>query len=432
MLSELVYTFIVLFLLLGSAYFAACETAMTAFSKAKIFNLAKNGDKRAGIIVSLQSEVGLVISSILTCNTILNSLSVSLANTVCFDVFGESAIFYCPIIISIFIVLFAEVLPKMLTITNPENILLPSAYFIKYTYLISRPLNNIIGIVAKKLISIVRSSSYGNDLHTSSLEELRGVIDLHDGPDIEEAKQEKAMMQNVLDLGSVTVGNIMIHRKYVTMLCAEDEADILIEQVINCPFTRIPIWSRDQDNIIGILHIRDLLKALRTGKILDKDDILSVALKPWFIPENNDLLDQLQAFRSRKEHFAIVVDEYGSFIGIITLEDIIEEIVGEISDEHDVNQFTGIRQQGDGSYIIDGSVNIRDLNREIGSKFRNDIAATLAGLVINSIGIIPEVGQTFLLFGYKFEILRRQRNQVILLKVIHLPDDERVSDVKER
>ncbi|MDR2598153.1 MAG: CNNM domain-containing protein, partial [Holosporales bacterium] len=384
-----------------------------------------------GIIVELQAEVGLVISSILTCNTILNSLAVSLANTLCIDAFGESAIFYCPIIISIFIVLFAEVLPKILTISNPENILLPSAYFIKYTYLISRPLNNIIGIVAKKLISIVKSSSCGDDAYASSLEELRGVIDLHDGPDVEEAKQEKAMMQNVLDLGSVAVSNIMIHRKYVTMLCADDETDTIIEQIINCPFTRIPIWSGNQDNIIGILHIRDLLKTLRAGGIPDKKDILEVALKPWFIPENNDLLDQLQAFRSRREHFAVVVDEYGSFIGIVTLEDIIEEIVGEISDEHDVNQFTGIRQQGNGSYIIDGSVNIRDLNREIGSKFRNDVAATLAGLVINSIGIIPEVGQTFLLFGYKFEILRKQRNQVTLLKVTRLPDDERRDNAEE-
>ncbi|MDR1475843.1 MAG: CNNM domain-containing protein [Holosporales bacterium] len=431
MLIDILCILIVVSLLIGAAYFAACETAMTAYSKAKIFNLAKNGDKRAEIITSLQPEIGLVISSILTCNTILNSLSISLANTLCVDAFGDAAIFYCPIIISIFIVLFAEVLPKMLTISNPENVLLPSAYFIKYTHLISRPLNKVIGIIAKSLISIIRPSSHGKDIYNSALEELRGVIDLHNGPDVEEANQEKAMLKSVLDLGSVSVSNIMIHRKNVTMLCADDESEMMMEQIIHCPFTRIPIWSGDQDNIIGILHIRDLLQATQAGNAINKDDILGVALKPWFIPENNDLLDQLQAFRSKHEHFAIVVDEYGGFIGIVTLEDIIEEIVGEISDEHDIAQFTSVRQQEDGSYIIDGSINVRDLNREIGSRFRNDVAATLAGLVINSIGIIPKVGQTFLLFGYKFEILRRQRNQITLLKVTRLPEDEWGVDVEE-
>jgi Mg2+/Co2+ transporter CorB len=431
MLANLLYTIVVVVLLICSAYFAACETAVTAYSKAKMFSLAKNGSKRAEIIVSLQQEIGLVISSILTCNTILNSLVVSLANTLCIDFFGDFAIFYCPVIISIFIVLFAEVLPKMLTISNPENVLLPSAYFIKYTYMISKPLNNVIGIVAKKLISLLRTTAHGEDSYTSSLEELRGAIDLHEGPDIEEAKQEKAMMQNVLDLGNVLVSNIMIHRKNVTMLCADDDINTIIDQVVNCPFTRIPIWSVDQNNIIGILHIRDLLRTIKFGGSIEKSDILDIMLEPRFIPENNDLLSQLQAFRSKREHFAIVVDEYGSFIGIITLEDIIEEIVGDIADEHDVNSFTGIRKQEDGSYVIDGSVNIRDLNREIGSKFASDIAATLAGLVINSIGIIPEVGQAFLLFGYRFEILRRQRNQITLLNVSCLSDDERCNDVEE-
>jgi Mg2+/Co2+ transporter CorB len=405
---------------MGAAYFAACETAMTACSKAKIFSIAKDGNKKAKVILELQKEVGLVISSILMCNTILNSLAVSFANAICVDVFGDSAIFYCPIIISIFIVLFAEVLPKMLTLANPENVLLPSAYVIKYTYHISRPLNNIIGLIAKRIILIIRPESENKDEYTESLEELRGAIDLHTGFDLEETKQEKEMMQNILDLGRVPVSNIMIHRKNVTMLCADEDIETIIEQVMSCPFTRIPLWSEHQDNIIGILHVKDVFKAISKTNAIDKINVMDIALKPWFIPENNDLLYQLQSFRTKREHFAIVVDEYGSFMGIVTLEDVIEEIVGDISDEHDIVPFKGIRQQDDGSYIVDGSVNIRDLNREIGSKFKGDIAATLAGLVINSVGIIPDAGQVFILYNYKFEILRRQRNQVTLLRVTSL------------
>ncbi|MDR1234024.1 MAG: CNNM domain-containing protein [Holosporales bacterium] len=423
MLTDLLCILLVIFLLMGAAYFAACETAMTACSKAKIFSIAKDGNKKAKVILELQKEAGLVLSSILMCNTILNSLAVSFANALCVDAFGESAIFYCPIIISIFIVLFAEVLPKMLTLTNPENILLPSAYFIKYTYRVSRPLNNIIGFIARRIIRIIKPVSEYQDEYTASLEELRGAIDLHTGFDIEETEQEKEMMQNILDLGMVPVGNIMVHRKNVTMLCADEDINTIVEQVMSCPFTRIPLWSEHQDNIIGILHVKDIFKAVRKVGSIDEVNIMDIALKPWFIPENNDLLYQLQSFRTKREHFAIVVDEYGSFMGIITLEDVIEEIVGDITDEHDVVPFKGIREQDDGSYVIDGSVNIRDLNREIGSKFRGDIAATLAGLVINSVGIIPDVGQVFILFHYKFEILRRQRNQVTLLRVTSLHEN---------
>ena len=426
MLSETLYVLLVFLLLSCSAFFAACETAITAYSKPKVFNMAKEGNKRAKIIVDLQNEVGLVISAILTCNTIINSLVVSVANALCIDFFGDSAIFYCPIIVSVLIVLFAEVLPKMLTIADPEKILLPSIYFIKYLYITLKPLNNIIGFIAKKLISLIKFSSNknGEDEYVASLEELRGAIDLHKGLNTEDTEQEKEMLQSILDLGSVQVNSIMTHRKNVTMMCADENISVIIDQIMNCPFTRIPLWSGNQDNIVGILHVKDLLKAVKKSASLEDINLAEISIKPWFIPENNDLLDQLQAFREKREHFAIVVDEYGSFMGIITLEDIIEEIVGDIVDEHDVVPLTGVREQEDGSYIVDGSTYVRDLNREIDSKFRSDIAATIAGLVINSIGIIPEVGQTFVIYNHKFEILKRHRNQVTLIKITKLPEEE--------
>ena len=407
---------LVFLLLIISAYFSACETAMTAYSVPKMFNKANEGNKNAKLIISMQDEKGLVISAILTCATILNSLAVAVTTEVFTSMLGDYALLLAPIVTSIFIVLFAEVLPKMLTISNPEGFLLPSAKFIKLTYTTLKPLNNVIGAIAKGIILIIRKITGGTtEQHDSSIEELRGAIALHKGVNLEDSKKEKEMLQSILDLGSITVGSIMIHRKNVTMLCAEDAPENLLEQIMNCPYTRIPIWSENPDNNRGIIHVKDILKASRGNQ--NFENILDFALKPWFVPENKDLLDQLQDFKSRHEHFAIVVDEYGSFIGIITLEDIIEEIVGNIEDEHDVLSGTGIRKQSDGSYIVDGTINIRDLNREIESTFKNENAATVAGLVINSIGIIPEVGQVFVLFGYRFEILKRHRSQITLIKV---------------
>lgn len=412
--------FVAVFLLL-SAFFSACETAMTAYSKPKMYTIAKDGNLRAKLILALQSEVGLVISAILTCATILNAMAVAVTTELFSEILGDYAIIFAPIITSVFIVLFAEVLPKMLTIANPESILLPSAYFIKITYKALRPLNKVIGFIAKQLIKVLRPSTKDDKSeYEDSLEELKGAIALHKGENIEDTQKEKEMLQSVLDLGEVTVANIMVHRKNVTMMCADEPLSQLVEKMMTCPFTRIPLWSQNRDNIVGVLHVKDLLKALKRTEEKDSINVLDIALAPRFIPENKDLLAQLQSFKTNHEHFALVVDEYGSFMGIVTLEDIIEEIVGNIEDEHDVVAQNGIRKQDNGSYIVDGSVNVRDLNREISSDFRSDIAATVAGLVINSIGVIPEVGQTFVLYGYKFEILKRQRAQIILVRITKL------------
>lgn len=422
MLLFLNIVFVALFLLL-SAFFSACETAMTAYSKPKMYTIAKEGNLKAKLILALQSEVGLVISAILTCATILNAMAVAVTTDLFSEILGDYAIILAPIITSVFIVLFAEVLPKMLTIANPESILLPSAYFINITYKTLRPLNMVIGFIAKQLLRIIQPASKNSKSeYEDSLEELKGAIALHKGENVEDTQKEKEMLQSVLDLGEVTVANIMVHRKNVTMMCADEPISQLVERVMSCPFTRIPLWSQNRDNIVGVLHVKDLLKALKRTEEKENINVLDIALAPRFIPENKDLLAQLQSFKTNHEHFALVVDEYGSFMGIVTLEDIIEEIVGNIEDEHDVVAQNGIRKQDDCSYIVDGSVNVRDLNREINSDFRSDIAATVAGLIINSIGVIPEVGQTFVLYGYKFEILKRQRVQITLIRISKLEE----------
>jgi Mg2+/Co2+ transporter CorB len=420
---DILYLLTVLALLVTSAFFAACETAITAFSKPRMHRLAKDGDERASIICKLQNEIELVISTILTCNTITNSLAVSFATAICIEMLGQAAVLYGSIILSVFIVLFAEVLPKMFTITNPEKILLPSANFIRFTFVTLRPINNIIGAIAKWFISVFTKTVISGDEYASSIEELKGAIDMHMGSNTDDTAQEKAMLSSILDLGSVQVNKIMVHRKNVTMICLDDAMSSIIDQIILCPFTRIPLWMGDRDNIVGVLYVKTLLKSLRDNNKLENLDLLSMAIKPWFIPESTDLLYQLQEFRKRKEHFALVVDEYGCFMGVVTLEDILEEIVGEISDEHDVAPTSEIRKQDDESYIVDGSVSIRDFNRDVGTSFPGYIATTIAGLVINSTGIIPNIGQVFLLFGYRFEILKRRRNQVTLLKISKLEED---------
>ena len=262
---------LVFLLLIISAYFSACETAMTAYSVPKMFNKANEGNKNAKLIISMQDEKGLVISAILTCATILNSLAVAVTTEVFTSMLGDYALLLAPIVTSIFIVLFAEVLPKMLTISNPEGFLLPSAKFIKLTYTTLKPLNNVIGAIAKGIILIIRKITGGTtEQHDSSIEELRGAIALHKGVNLEDSKKEKEMLQSILDLGSITVGSIMIHRKNVTMLCAEDAPENLLEQIMNCPYTRIPIWSENPDNIRGIIHVKDILKASRGNQNLKR------------------------------------------------------------------------------------------------------------------------------------------------------------------
>jgi Mg2+/Co2+ transporter CorB len=225
------------------------------------------------------------------------------------------------------------------------------------------------------------------------------------------------MLRSILDLDDVEVGQIMIHRKNVVMLDVEQPASEIEAQVLASPYTRLPMYRGDHDNVVGVLHAKALLRALQAvGGDVAKVDILAIAAKPWFIPDTSSLLGQLRAFRERREHFALVVDEYGTLMGIVTLEDILEEIVGDIFDEHQA-AVVGVRAQPDGSYLIDGAVPIRDLNRELEWSLPDDDASTVAGLVLNESRRIPEVGQEFTFHGFRFAVLRRQRNQITLLRV---------------
>lgn len=399
-----------------AGFFSAAETALTAASRAKIHQLAKEGDERAKYAQELQNEMGLTISALLMGVTIFNTVSVALATALLVSIFGSEGVAYASFIMGGLIMIYAEVAPKIWVVQNPEPFLLSVAKVLSILFRILRPILKLINAVARLSLLLVGVKAYGNADSHATLEELRGVIDLHKGPG-DDTADERAMLKSILELGSVQIEEIMTHRKSITMVDADEPIDRIVEHVLESPFTRIPLWKNDPDNIIGVINTKALLRAVKAHpEGLKNFDITSVAIKPWFVPENTDLLDQLKAFRERREHFALVVDEYGALRGMVTLEDILEEIVGEISDEHDIT-VRGVSPQADGSFMIDGHVTIRDLNREFDWTLPDDTASTLAGLVLFEIRRIPDVSQVFILHGFRFEILRRQRNQITLIRV---------------
>jgi Mg2+/Co2+ transporter CorB len=253
-------------------------------------------------------------------------------------------------------------------------------------------------------------------------EALRSAIEEHTSDDAGEAaeiKQERKMLRSILDLAEVTVVEVMTHRRQMVTIDADLPPAEIVDAALASPFTRLPLWRDEPDNIIGVVHAKSLLREVRVARgKMETLDIEEVASPPWFVPDATSLLDQLQAFRTRREHFALVVDEYGSLLGLVTLEDILEEIVGDITDELDTH-VAGVFPQPDGSYIVDGTVTVRDLNREFDWELPDETDySTIAGLVIYESRHIPEVGQTFTFFGFRFEILKRQRHQVQTIRVM--------------
>lgn len=409
-------TCVILLLIIGMGFLSASETAITAASKPKLHHMAKRGDRKAVLIRFLQQTPGLTLSALLMCATVFVTFATALLTEVIDRVFEQgSGVIYAPIIASTLIVIYAETMPKIIAVNHPERVAIFLAIPMGFICKVFRPLTVAINFIARITLKLFRFDVRVPSTSHATVDELRGVIDLHHGPG-QDVPHERAMLKSILDLGSVQVGEIMVHRKNVTMIDANDPPATIVEQVLACPFTRVPLFKGDPDNVIGIINAKALLRAVQAQGGVDQLDITAIASSPWFVPESTDLLEQLQAFRHRREHFALVVDEYGSIMGIVTLEDILEEIVGDISDEYDI-MVRGVRAQEDGSYIVDGNVTIRDLNRQFEWDLPDEDAATVAGLVLYEFRLIPEVGQAFMLAGFRFEILRRHRNQITLLRI---------------
>ena len=416
----------ILVLLLLSAFFSGSETALTAASRPLMHQLENNGNRRARMINRLNEHQERLIGAILLGNNLVNILASALATSVMIALYGEAGVAYATLIMTLLVLIFAEILPKTYAIKNADRMSLTIIPTVNALVLMLAPITRSINFLVHGVLKIFQRNSTTEDLGTSS-EELRGAIELHADED-RAVDDERAMLRSVLDLAEVQVGEIMAHRKDVTMIDADQPADKVVDEVLASPFTRIPLWQGQPENIVGVLHAKALLRAVKArddskAKKPDEINVISLAAKPWFIPEQTTLLDQLQEFRKRHEHFALMVNEYGSFMGIVTLEDILEEIVGDISDEHDV-AVPGVVLQADGSYTINGSVTIRDLNREFNWRLPDEEAATIAGLIMHESRRIPEPGQVFMFHGLKFQIAERLRQQIMSVRVIPVKGDQ--------
>lgn len=406
----------IMILLVLSGFFSGSETALTAASKVRLTAQEKEGNAKAALVNKIREKKDRMIGALLLGNNLVNILASALATSVLIGIFGEAGVVYATLVMTLLVLIFAEVLPKTYALHHADTVAMKIAGVIRFVIIIFAPITEAVTLIVRGVLKIfgVDISKVGAGSH---LELLRGAIELHEGPE-QETIEQRAMLRSILDLGDVDIEEIMVHRRNVTMINADDDPAEIVEQALNSPYTRIPLWKNDQDNIVGVVHAKWLLRELRKR---DGDatglDIESVALDPWFVPETTTLYDQLQAFRARKEHFAIVIDEYGSFQGIVTLEDILEEIVGEIDDEHDV-QVEGVRKMPGNKFIVDGTVTIRDLNREFEWDLPDEDYSTLAGLILHEAQRLPEAGQSFRFHGFQFDIMRRHRNQITAVRVV--------------
>jgi Mg2+/Co2+ transporter CorB len=412
----------ILVLLLLSAFFSGSETALTAASRPRIQHLANRGNRRAKLVDRLIESRETLIGAILLGNNAVNILASALATSLMISLFGETGVVYATIAMTFLVFVFAEVLPKTYAIRHADRMALAVSPVVRVLVAVLSPLTNAVQWLVSGLLRMIGAGGPAGGA-LSAEDELRGMFDLQ----VREGRVRKNyrdMLRSILDLSEVEVGEIMTHRQTMVTVDADLPVTEVVAAVLDSPYTRVPVWRDSQDNIVGVLHAKGMLRAVRTHEgSLDSLDVAELAYEPWFVPETTSLAEQLAAFRARHEHFALVVDEYGALQGLVTLEDILEEIVGDIADEHDLPT-EGVTRQRDGSTVVEGAVTIRDINRALECQLPDDEAATIAGLVLHKAERIPDVGQRFVFHGFEFEILGREKNRITSLRLTPRPDTE--------
>ena len=409
----------IVLLLILSAFFNLSETALTAASRARMHALEQEGNARATLVTRLLKAPERMIGTVLLGNTLVDVLAASLAANLAVALFGDVGLVYASGIVTLLIVIFSAVLPKTYALAWSDRTALMVAPLMRAMIWLLTPATVAIQGIVRLLLKFTPTKRDDAANILAADEEIRGTIELqaHEGS---VAKGDAAMLGGVLDLKDLQVLDVMVHRTKMETIDAGEPPRQIIEQVLASPYSRLPLWKVSPDNIVGVLHTKDLLAALnRSGWDPGKIDVLSIASPPWFVPETTSLKAQLSHFLKRKAQLALVVDEYGEVQGLVTLEDILEEIVGQITDEHDTGELP-IRPQADGSVNVEGTVAIRDLNRAMDWDLPDEEATTVAGLVMHEAQTIPEAGQTFTFYGYRFEIVRRQRNRITGVRVRRL------------
>ncbi len=408
-------------LLCLSAFFSGSETSLTATSRARMLQMERDKHPGAAVVNKLIGDGESLLGSILLGNNLVNIAASMIAGQLFEDLLGGNSVLWATLIMTFTVLIFAEVLPKTYALSNPDRFALTVARPILLAVKVFAPVVRAVQVVVRGTLRIFGANVEGPVL--SAHDELRGAIALHheEGGVV---KDDRDMLGGVLDLRELTVDDIMVHRKSIVMIDADKKPEEIVTEALHSPHTRLPLYKGDAENIVGILHVRDIARALHEA---DGDasviDIDALRREPWFVPETTEVLDQLNAFREKREHFALVVDEYGALMGLVTLEDILEEIVGAIEDEHDI-AVEGIQPDNEnGSWLVDGAVPIRDLNRALDWELPDEEAVTIAGLVIHEAQTIPERGQVFQFHGARFEVVERRRNQITRLRVSVSPDE---------
>ncbi len=420
--TNLLLGILVLVLVLVSAFFSLVETALTTCSKAKIHRLAKEGNKKAIKTEQILKTSESAMSTILLCNNAINIMASAIATGVLIRIFGESGVIYATIIMTLLVLVFGEIAPKTYSLKHAEKIILFSAPIVSWLVRIFYPITTGIQNAIDKTFELFSPAIIRNEKQTrlfSDLEEIRGTIELkHKAGSI--FKYDKDMLDSILDLGETEILNVMIHRKNMASIDIEQDLNKILKRAFEINHSKIPLWRGDEDNIVAILNMRQLITVLHNNHgDVSKIDLKQFTAKPWFVPASNTLKNQLVAFKKKKEKFAIVIDEYGALMGVITLEDILEEIVGDLDEKDDNQTRLSITKFKDGSYKISGELTVRDINRKLNWDLPedDDNAATLAGLLIARAERIPEEKEEFEFDGFNFKVLRVARNRILFLKV---------------
>ncbi|WP_421704420.1 HlyC/CorC family transporter [Aliiroseovarius sp.] len=407
-------------LLVLSAFFSGSETALTAASRGKLRSRADKGEANAQRALDITEDNERLIGSVLLGNNLVNILAASLATALFTRLFGDSGVALATLVMTLLVLIFAEVLPKTYAITNPEVAAARVSAPIKVVILVLAPIVATVRTITRLMLRLFGVKTDPDSHILAVREEIAGAITLgHSEGAVE--KEDRDRLLGALDLGDRVVEEIMLHRSGIEMIDAGQSAIEVLEQALASPHTRLPVFRNEPENIVGVIHAKDLSRAMyaaqAAGRELMDFDVMEVAKEPYFIPETTTLDDQMRQFLHRHTHFALVVDEYGSLQGLITLEDILEEIVGEITDEFDTESEPELTRSDDGHFLVDGAMTIRDLNRMTDWGLPDEEANTIAGLVIHEAQMIPNEGQVFSFHGFRFQVVSREGHRIAELKI---------------
>ncbi len=414
----------ILGLLVLSGFFSGSETALTAASRGKLRARADKGSRGAQQALDITEDNETLIGSVLLGNNLVNILATSLATAMFTRLFGESGVALATLVMTLLVLIFAEVLPKTYAITNAETAASRTAPIINWVIKAFSPIVSAVRLLVRGVLWVFGVKTDPDSHILAVREEIAGALYLGHSEGVVE-KEDRDRILGALDLGDRAVEEIMLHRSQIEMIDAADTPESILEQCLKSNHTRLPVFRDEPDNIIGVVHAKDLLRAMYklmiasgvNNNTLKSFDICDVAMKPYFVPETTTLDDQMRQFLRMRSHFALVIDEYGTLQGLITLEDILEEIVGEITDEFDVVEELELQKSEDNQFLVDGAMTIRDLNRATDWALPDEEANTVAGLVIHEAQIIPKVGQVFGFHGFRFEVVAREDNRITKLKI---------------